>query len=391
LTAVKGIEGSAEELSSVAQMIGTEVLTARLAALAASAGLEAAEEEVSRAAVELARAEAAAATREADHTALSVMVTGTGGPGHLIVTHYVGDAGWEPVYDMVLNRQGGRVAVERGVLVSQASGEDWRAVTLTLSTARPVEQAEPTPLWPEQRSVGDPYVADSEELAKGMADVGVMAEAAPVMAEMAYQGDTVIYHYPGVVDLASGVEDLRLGLDRLDFAVEVVAQAVPRFDQTAFVMATLVNDSEEILLPGEAYLYRDGALTGMVSLDTLAPGASAEFGFGAVDGIRLKRDMPQRAEGDRGVFQSSTQIEEKAVLEVENLTGEAWPVRLLDMVPYSEQEELEISYDADPAASEADVDGKRGILAWEFDLAAGEKKAVRLDLLMSWPEGKVLQ
>jgi hypothetical protein len=64
---------------------------------------------------------------------------------------------------------------------------------------------------------------------------------------------------------------------------------------------------------------------------------------------------------------------------------------VLDLVPYSEQEELEITYKADPVVSEVDVDGKRGILAWEFDLGAGEKKEISLNSVMSWPEGKVLQ
>ena len=66
-------------------------------------------------------------------------------------------------------------------------------------------------------------------------------------------------------------------------------------------------------------------------------------------------------------------------------------MRLVDGVPYSEQEELEISYTANPAPTEVDVKGQRGILAWEFELAAGEKKAVQLDHVISWPEGKELQ
>jgi uncharacterized protein (TIGR02231 family) len=215
--------------------------------------------------------------------------------------------------------------------------------------------------------------------------------AASMPASMAYQGDTVVYHYPTPVDLATEVEALRLALDELNFAPKVRAVAVPRHDDTAFVVATLTNDSAEILLPGQAFLYRDGALTGTTLLDVLAPGDKTDLGFGPIDGIRLTRDMPQRAEGDRGIISTSTQIDEKAVLEVENLTGEAWPVRVLDMVPYSEQEDLEITYTANPAVTEADVDGKRGILAWDFDLAAGETQEIMLDSLISWPEGKVVQ
>ena len=129
----------------------------------------------------------------------------------------------------------------------------------------------------------------------------------------------------------------------------------------------------------------------MADLEALAPGAKADLGFGAIEGIRLRRDMPERAEGDRGIITTSTQIEESGVLEIENLTGEAWPVRVMDLVPYSEQEDLEISYQADPPVSEENVEGKRGILAWDFDLAPGETKAIMLESLISWPEGKILQ
>jgi uncharacterized protein (TIGR02231 family) len=404
LTGVRmdGAASTAEGLASVAEMIGGRVLTARQAALAAEAGLPVAEEVVIQAQDGLDRAQAAleaVSQADDDYVALAVTVTSTGGEGHLVVTHSVYDAGWAPIYDMALDRKGGVVSVQRGVLVSQYSGEDWMGVALTLSTARPSEQSEPTQLWPDLRRIGEPEpemskMSDAEGAVMG-ALIGGVAEAvvepgAVMSAEMSYQGDTVIYDYPTPVDLASGVENLRLALDEVKFEAKVIAQAVPRLDATAFVVAKVVNSGAEILLPGEAFLYRDGALTGMAQLDAIAPGAEFELGFGAIDGIRLTRDMPVRAEGDRGVFVGSTQIEEQAVLEVENLTGEAWPVRVLDRVPYSEQEDLEITWSADPAPSEADVGGKRGVLAWEFDLAPGAAKEIKLNSLMSWPEGMVL-
>ncbi len=59
--------------------------------------------------------------------------------------------------------------------------------------------------------------------------------------------------------------------------------------------------------------------------------------------------------------------------------------------PYSEQAELEIEVAADPRPTETDVDGHRGIMAWEFGLSPGEKKSVRLEHVMTWPEGMMLQ
>ncbi len=390
---------TAESLTAIADMIQSKVLSARQAALQAQSGLPAATEGVTTATEAVANAQAALDALpqpDADYAALSVAVTSTADTGHLTVTHFIADASWAPVYDVALDRKASRLTVDRGVLVSQYSGEDWTGVDLTLSTAQPATQAEPSGLYPQLMRIGDP---EPEPQADAMGEGGMaepvvtpMAVATTrTMASMSYQGDTVVYHYPTAVDLATGVENLRLALDTLTFTPQVQARAVPRYDRTAFLVAKLTNTEQQILLPGTAFLTRDGALVGSTELPSLAPGADTTLGFGAIEGLKLTRDMPQKAEGDRGVFTTSTQIEEKAVLKVENLTDEAWPLHLLDQVPYSEQEDLQITFTADPDPTAQDVEGQRGILSWDFDIAPKETKEIKLDSTISWPQGKVLQ
>lgn len=387
-------------VKALSAMIGSEVLAARQSALAAQADLPPAQKAVEDAAKALQQAQeslAALSQGDADYTGLSIAVSAqAAGAAHLTVTHYVGSASWQPVYDLMLTRKDPGLTIARGVLVSQYTGEDWAGVDLTLSTAQPSAQAAPSALWPELRRV-----VDEEDMAKRAADdmasgsAEMMAEPAmapaPVVAAAATQGDVVVYHYPAAVDVATGVENLRLALDEIKVTPKIEARAVPRYDRTAFVQASFSNESKEILLPGQAFLLREGTLVGSTYLDAIAPGDKAEIAFGAIDGLRLTRDMPLRAEGDRGIISKASQIEEKAVLKLENLTDEVWPVRLLDQVPYSEQEDLEISFTADPAPVETDVKGQRGVLAWEFEMAPGDVKQVVLEHVISWPEGKLLQ
>lgn len=393
-----------EAVKALAGMIGTEVLAAKQAAMAARADMPAAQKALEAVQKELAKAreaEAAVLTGAENYAALSVALTAArDGEQTLTLSHFVYEASWMPVYDINLTRgETAALDLKRGVLVSQYSGEDWQGVNLTLSTAQPSAQAEPSRLWPDQRRIVDP-VKEAEQIARD-GDMGGMmepvmepaiVEAATSMSALAgYQGDTVVYRYPVPVDVADGVESLRLALDEKTYAADAFAQAVPRRDETAFLMAKFTNDSGEILLPGTVFLMREGVLVSGGALEILAPGAEATLAFGAIEGLRLKRDMPERAEGDRGILSGSTQLEEKAVLEVENLTNEAWAVRLLDQVPYSEQEDLEISFEASPAPSETDVEGQRGIMAWEFDVAPGETKSVSLTHVLSWPAGMELR
>lgn len=201
----------------------------------------------------------------------------------------------------------------------------------------------------------------------------------------------MIWRYPAVVDVADGVEDVRLALDRLDFAPEVEARAVPEQDATAYQVARFVNAGDELLLAGEAVLVRDGQVIGAGMVPRLAPGQEAEMGFGPIEGLRLEVLRPSRSEGDQGVFVTESRQEERVVYRVENLTGRDWDVRLLAGVTYAEQEDLEVEVVAEPAPAEVDVDGRRGVMAWRLSVAAGARAEVSVTERLVWPEGMVLE
>ena len=165
---------------------------------------------------------------------------------------------------------------------------------------------------------------------------------------------------------------------------------MPRWDSSAFVMASFIN-AEEPILPGEALIFREGVLVGSASLGLIAAGQETELAFGALDTIRITRDMPVRSGGETGILTTTNELSEEVVITIENLGTESWPVRVLDQVPYSEQTDLEIEMTASPAPSETDVDAQRGILAWDMVLAGGEQKTITLGYAMAWPEGMVLR
>ncbi len=398
---------SAASLRDIARMIGQEVQAAGDDARAAKGDLLEAQAALGDLQEDLAMARAALDTLVDDQTlyaGLDVKVmTKAPGEASVTITQFIQSASWRPVYDMRLSRDGDdSLTVQRGVLVSQATDEDWQAVKLTLSTANPTAQSTPSVLYPEYRSIVEtPPKADvaahdilaEPEMRQGIVTADAAAPVAPgdYIGQALMLGDVVIYEYGAPVDVESGVTDLRLALDEVALTPTITARAVPRADATAFLMAEFIQTGDEVFLPGTAYLYRDGAFIGATEMAALQPGDEAELAFGAIDGIRLTRDMPVRAQGERGLIVSSNRREEVAVLEVENLTAETWNVRLMDLAPYSEQEDLQIGWTADLPVTEENVDGQRGILAWDFPLAAGETKAVTLTTTISWPDGMVLQ
>lgn len=387
---------------ALSQMVGAEVLAALQTAHAAEAEARAQEPTRKDAEEALAKAQQAlAALTEglSPKAALTLAVEATTPAlAPFEVTTFTPVASWSPVYDLRLTRLTGApgLALDRGVVVSQSSGEDWMGVDLTLSTARPADQAQPSELSPElvwAEDESDGGVVYSAERAKDAGD-SLMAAAPVAVAEeatLAMQGATVTWHYGNAVDVRNGVENLRLRLGETTLGHSIVAEAVPRADASAYLVADAVNDTGQILLPGMATLYLDGAMVGQQSLDLVAEGEDLKLGFGPIDGLVLERVTPQKSEGERGFLTTANRRVEAALIRVRNQTAEAWPVRLIDQIPYSEQDDVKVSSTADPAPATTDYDDKRGLLAWDFVVPGGATQEVHLTTTIDWPDGKVLR
>ncbi|MFT7594176.1 MAG: hypothetical protein ACI8R4_001494 [Paracoccaceae bacterium] len=96
-------------------------------------------------------------------------------------------------------------------------------------------------------------------------------------------------------------------------------------------------------------------------------------------------------EGATGLISRYNQQRQHWRLEVENLSDQDWDVRTLDRVPYSEQDDLKISWAATPQPNETNVDDRRGILGWDLTLAAGKKQTIDIHTELTWPDGKELR
>ena len=399
---------SLDDLREMALMAGGEILRLKREAFAARQRAEEKmreREELQEELEEARQALDALVAPDAQGSVLSFAVTAEAAASVTVeVTTIEGYAGWQPAYDMRLDTEAETLTVDRSVVVGQNTGSDWRDVQLILSTARPGEQTAPSEVYPQPRRIVDEdelprygsardgkatlEMAEAEPMAPPMADMA--RDEAAMTASVDVSGVAVQYIYPGRVTIRDGVEDLRLPLDTLGFGVEVWAEAVPARDANAFRVAEVTNDSEELLLPGQALLFADGTMVGFSWLPLLAAGADVELGFGPLDGLRLEKRVPDRTEGEAGVFLRGNQWRETAELEIENLTGQDWQVLLRDAVPYSEQDDLVVTVEADPAIDRRDPDGRRGIVEWDLDVGAGETRVVTVETRMTWPSGMAL-
>ncbi|KGJ07756.1 mucoidy inhibitor MuiA family protein [Paracoccus versutus] len=389
------------DIAALARVVGEQLLQARQTAIRAGLEAEAADAGREELAEALARAEArleALRGPDADRGALVIAVQGQGQPARIRITSLTDAASWEPVYDLSLQRKEGKLRLDRGLLVRQDTSEDWRGVHLVLSTARPMDQSAPSELQPDFPRIGESeaklYSRSAAPMAEAAMDSMERAAAAPApvagSALAGMVGETVVYDYPTPVDMRAGADALRLPLDSHELAPEIVAEAVPRRDNTAYLVADTVNSTGAVILPGDATFHADGAMVGRGALELTAAGDDMKLGFGPLTGIKLERRIPDEIEGNRGLISKSSERRETAILRLRNLTGEEWPLRVIDRVPVSTQENLRIDWSADPSPDETDPEGKRGLLVWNGSIGAGEERIITLTTTLRWPEGQVL-
>jgi hypothetical protein len=119
-------------------------------------------------------------------------------------------------------------------------------------------------------------------------------------------------------------------------------------------------------------------------------GGEVELGFGPLDHLVLDwRDL-SRDEGRQGVFISENAQSRLIAFGVRNTSAGAEGVRLLYPVPFSEQEALDLVVGFSRAPDARDVDGMRGVAAWDLDLAPGEEVQIEMRVDLAWPEDMVL-
>ena len=390
----------AERLRAMSRMIGEEALAARQKALTATIEARDIADRLDDLREELERAEAArdALVPEAEDRAHLVMTIDA--PQASVVTmeiSYRAVASWTPVYDVRLERgQTDTVTFRRGALVEQYSDENWDNVNMVLSTVQILSQLAPDTPRPLARRIVDP-VQPKLQRGFGSSDSELVAAApAPAVLEAVasadYGGFAVVYNVPLQVTVASRADALRIALDELEFPAEVTAEAVAYQDDTAFLIGSFTNTSSEPLLPSDYMsLFVGDAWVGDGYMKMLPAGAEEELGFGRLHGLQIVRDVLDQNEGDRGLISRSNTQSEAVEIRVRNVTDEVWDLRLLDRVPYSTQEDLEIEWNADPVPDDENVDNARGILGWDMTLQPGENRTIRLDHTLTWPDGKVLR
>ncbi|OHB65091.1 MAG: hypothetical protein A2168_00245 [Planctomycetes bacterium RBG_13_50_24] len=367
-----------------------------------------------------------------------LFISRTGGKKTAIELSYlVGGANWQQQYNLRANPEKSNVLIEYNAVVNQTSGEDWDGVTLSLSTAEPTMVAAPPVLEPMLVALSNPALIQQvqdggfvgatqarqyQESRKANIKKGITAntelnelainnqafffragqqelqEFQQQIAQISRtEGISVTYELPGRLTLPSRSDQQLVGIASINARADFTLIATPLLTDYVYLQANLLNNSDTVLLPGQASIFRDGEFVGKSRLPQVTIGETFTAGFGIDSQVQVVRELENKKTRIQGGNRIDTYDYRIALSNYKSVPIE---LQLLDRLPQADDASIKIELEKTEPGLSADSEylrtaRKKGILRWDMKLAANtiEKDAtvVKYSFTMEYDRNMQIQ
>ena len=316
----------------------------------------------------------------------------------------ISQTGWQPSYDVRLSPDTKTAALTFRAMVRQQTGEDWKNIDLTLSTARPATGGAPPELYPwrisffrPQPPMAAPMVMSSRvpDMAKKSARMqaesfksdDLLEEESPaafVTAQASEEQSSISFRIPRPLDIPSDgtLHGTVVAIEQLPVSIEYLA--LPKLSPHVFLKSEIVNRATYPLLPGKVNTFAGNTYIGSSQLKKVAAGEKFDLFFGTDDQVTVKRDE-QKQQKEAGVL-SKNKVSYRYHIELNNFRKESLTLTLCDQLPIPGDEEIKVLLD-EPSIKPDEVKSD-GTITWKAPLKAGEKKELTFGIIVEYPKDR---
>jgi uncharacterized protein (TIGR02231 family) len=318
------------------------------------------------------------------------------------ITYVVSNAGWVPVYDLRATDTKSPVQLNYKANVFQSTGEEWKNVKLTLSTANPTLGGVKPELSPMYVDILKPVI----RTARYRDAAGAVHRSAPAPAEAEMDQEEKLEEVPAET-VADYTTTIQTSLNT-EFAISVpytVASAnkptlvdiavhslqadylysvAPKLDNDAFLMARVTGWEEFSLLPGEANVFFEGTFIAKSFIDPENIKDTLSVSLGRDKRIVVKREKIKDF-SSRKAIGTNQKDAYGYTISIRNTKSEEIRIIVEDHIPVSQNSQVEVTLlDAGGAQVQKDY----GKLKWELTLKSQETKKVEYKFEVKYPKDK---
>lgn len=278
----------------------------------------------------------------------------------LSIVYDVINAQWQPAYDVRLQADHNGLQIDCIAEVQQNTGENWHQVDLKVSTAvpektpaipdssllniqsalQPKQTTNSTTNSPRKVKSRSPVLDETYRMLGALPGSEIPAQEEDSWDDAMLQPANAIICFvatqPAQVPSDGEVHRVPVGQLQLDSRLAYVA--LPQRCSSAYLCAALTNPPEKWpLLPGTAYLFRDGGYVGAEKFDYVAPGASFQLSLGLDERVPIQRELvTQKTVSEDGRDLRSYR------LTIHNPFDQAIDVTVIEQIPTGRAGEIEV-------------------------------------------------
>lgn len=324
------------------------------------------------------------------------------------LAYTVPGASWAPSYDARVASSERLVQLEYFGIVRQHTGEDWKDVGLTLSTARPSLGGAAPVLTVWNLDIYSP-IALRAKAERSRRDEMMMAKDAAAPAAVNMQTLTSNAGAVGELedkDASFASATIEAGATSASFKIAVSSSVpsdnspqkvpitsaslkavpeyltVPKRQTAAFLTSKVVNSSDFPLLAGAMNVFLDGTFVATSGLRTVMAGEKFDLALGVDDGIAIKHKRVNKFTEDTGLTNSGKRITYEYLITVQNNKKTSERVIVADQVPLSRNEKVVVKLLSPDAKDIKPTD--EGTLKWTLDLKPGEKRELTVKFTVEY-------
>jgi uncharacterized protein (TIGR02231 family) len=325
------------------------------------------------------------------------------------LSYTVPGASWAPSYDARVLSADRAVALSYFGIVRQSTGEDWKNVALTLSTARPgLGGAAPAlsvwsldvfnPVLLREQAMNDRRREMSSKMAAPAAvnmqafttnaagdAAGAAEERDAEMARATIEAGATSASFKIAVasSVPSDNSPQKVPITSATLKASPEYLTVPKHLATAYLTAKVFNTSEFPLLAGAMNVFLDGTFVTTSALRTVMVGEKFDLALGADEGISVKHKRVNKFTEDTGLTNSGKRITYEYLITVQNNKRTTERVIVADQVPLSRNEKIVVKQLAPTPGELKPTD--EGSLKWTLDLKPGEKRELTVKFAIEYP------
>lgn len=325
------------------------------------------------------------------------------------LTYIVPQASWSVSYDANVYPDKKEARLTSYGNVRQWTGEDWKDVSLTLSTAKPAvggRMPELAPWYVDFYAPAAPMPmayaerrAKSGLLAKEAAYDGFAGAAAPAamaveeqqanlaVADVSQELGSVNYDIAGKGTVLSDNRAYKFPAHQETFKAELDYESTPKLSPYAYIHSKVVNDKDFTLPGGSLNVFVDDDYVGTSSIGTVGRGEAFDLYLGVDEDVKIKRTelvdkkkkslLGLRARKDYGYK-----------MEMENYRKDPIKLTIVDQLPVSKNADIKselVSSSVKPAETK-----DLNIYKWTFELQPREKKSFEFQFFVEYPSDKTV-